>query len=82
MITMCLPCTVTGAVVLTANCSGNEAAAVVNCSGANMLGIFLSPALIVAFLGNFGTINMAKVFLKLALRVLVPVKFLLFRYYD
>ena len=75
MMTMCLPCTVTGAVVLTANCSGNEAAAVVNSSGANMLGIILSPALIFVFLGNLGDVDMVTFFSNLALRVVVPVKF-------
>ena len=73
-ITMCMPCTITAAIVLTSSCNGNEAAAVVNCSGANMLGIFVSPALIYIFLGNLGNVDMASVFLKLALRVAVPVK--------
>ena len=71
---MCMPCTITAAIVLTSSCNGNEAAAVVNCSGANMLGIFVSPALIYIFLGNLGNVDMVNVFLKLALRVAVPVK--------
>ena len=60
--------------MLTSSCNGNEAAAVVNCSGSNMLGIFVSPALIFIFLGNLGNVDMATVFLKLALRVAIPVK--------
>ena len=73
MITLCLPTTISGAVVLTANSNGNEAAAVVNTSMSNLLGIALTPALILAFLGNLGDIDIAAVFIKLALRVILPV---------
>ena len=73
-ITLCLPTTISSAVVFTVSSNGNEAAAIVNCTIANVLGIALTPALIFIFLGNTGSVDIADVFLKLALRVVVPVK--------
>ena len=75
-ITLCLPTTISSAVVFTVSSNGNEAAAIVNCTIANVLGIALTPALIFVFLGNTGSVDIADVFLKLALRVVVPVKLL------
>ena len=46
-----------------------------NSTGANMLGIIISSALIVVFLENVGDVDMATFFSNLALRVVVPVKF-------
>eukprot|EP01083_Nonionella_stella_P098272 276304_1 len=72
LITLCLPTTISSAVVLTVNSNGNEAASVVNTAVANLLGILLTPALIFIFLGNLGSVDIATVFYKLALRVVVP----------
>eukprot|EP01083_Nonionella_stella_P098271 276303_1 len=72
LITLCLPTTISSAVVLTVNSNGNEAASVVNTAVANLLGILLTPALIFIFLGNLGSVDIATVFYKLALRVIVP----------
>lgn len=75
IIALCLPTTISSAVVLTVCSNGNEAAAIINCTIANVLGIGLTPALIFIFLGNLGNVDIAQIFLKLALRVVVPVKF-------
>eukprot|EP01084_Bolivina_argentea_P306920 530435_1 len=72
LITLCLPTTISSAVVLTVNSSGNEAAAVVNTTVANLLGIILTPGLILLFLGNHGNVDIGTVFYKLALRVILP----------
>ena len=74
-IALCLPTTISSAVVLTVCSNGNEAAAIVNCTIANVLGIVLTPALFFVFLGNLGNVDIAQIFLKLALRVVVPVMF-------
>ena len=45
VILCCIPTTISSAVVFTVNGDGNEAAAVVNTAVANVLGIFMTPAL-------------------------------------
>ena len=59
-------------IVLTAAAGGDEAAAIFNTTCGNLLGIFLSPALILMYLGTSGDITMGEIFLKLILRVLIP----------
>ena len=73
---MCLPTTISSAVVLTNNSNGNEAAAVVNTTISNLLGIVITPGLVFVFLGNFETVDILGIFYKLALRVVVPVMFM------
>jgi solute carrier family 10 (sodium/bile acid cotransporter), member 7 len=60
-------------VVLTKASDGDEAAAVFNASIANLLGVFLSPVLILAYLGVKGNIKVVDFFYKVALRVLLPI---------
>eukprot|EP00957_Ditylum_brightwellii_P053660 4065751-Ditylum_brightwellii.AAC.1 len=59
--------------VLTKSSGGDEASAVFNAAFGNLVGVFLSPALILAYLGVEGSVNLAKVFTKLALRVVLPI---------
>ena len=73
MIVMCLPSAISSSVVLTANSNGNEAAAVVNAAVSNLLGIALTPGLIFVFLGDLGNIDFGAIFIKLSLRVVLPV---------
>ena len=73
LICLCLPTTISSAVVLTINSQGNEAASIINTTFSNLLGIILTPLLILLFLGNIASINFGNILFKLALRVLLPV---------
>ena len=75
LICLCLPTTISSAVVLTLNCYGNEAASVINTAMANMLGIVVTPGLILIFLGNLGSVSIGEIFFKLTIRVIVPFVF-------
>jgi sodium/bile acid cotransporter 7 len=55
-------------IVLTASAGGIVAAAVFNTSFGNVLGIFLSPALILGYLGSSSGIALVDIFYKLSLR--------------
>ena len=68
----CLPMAFNVVIVLTASAGGDEAAAIFNTSCGNMLGIFLSPALILGYLGASTNLSLADIFYKLTLRVVVP----------
>jgi solute carrier family 10 (sodium/bile acid cotransporter), member 7 len=52
MICSCLPIAINALIVLTAAAGGDEAVAVFNTVASNMIGIFLSPVLILLFLGS------------------------------
>lgn len=73
VICSCLPITINMVYVLTAASNGDEAAAVFNAAAGNMIGVFLSPILILAYVGVTGSVDMAKVFVKLCLRVVLPI---------
>ena len=68
-----LPITVNMVLVLTKSAGGDEAAAIFNAAFGNLVGVFLSPALILGYLGVQGQINLGDVFLKLGLRVVLPI---------
>merc|ERR1711966_533961 len=68
-----LPLTINMCVVLTKASGGDEAAAVVNTAMWNMVGVFLSPLLILGYIGQTGTVNQWVVFYKLAIRVILPI---------
>jgi len=73
IITCCLPTTIGTAVVFTQNARGNEAAAIINTTLANLLGIIVSPGLIYLFVGEFGdNVNFGDIAVSLCLRVIVP----------
>jgi sodium/bile acid cotransporter 7 len=59
-------------IVLTTAAGGDEAAAIINSTIANLIGIFLSPALILLYVGTSGEVTLVEVFYKLTLRVIVP----------
>jgi sodium/bile acid cotransporter 7 len=58
---------------LTKSSGGDEASAIFNAAFGNMVGVFLSPTLILGYLGVTGQLNLGQIFYKLALRVLLPV---------
>ena len=69
----CLPLTINMVLVLTKSSGGDEASAIFNAAFGNMLGVFLSPVLILGYLGVTGDVDLLNVFYKLALRVVLPV---------
>ena len=68
-----LPLTINMVLVLTKSSGGDEAAAIFNAAFGNMLGVFLSPVLILGYLGVTGDIELLQVFYKLCARVVLPV---------
>jgi sodium/bile acid cotransporter 7 len=68
-----LPITINMVLVLTKSAEGDEAAAIFNAAIGNLVGVFLSPALILMYLGVSGQIDMGDVFFKLGVRVVLPV---------
>jgi sodium/bile acid cotransporter 7 len=72
-IAACLPLTINMCVVLTQQSGGDEASAIFNSAFGNLVGVFLSPALILGYIGVKGEVSVATVFYKLAVRVLLPI---------
>lgn len=68
-----LPITVNMVLVLTKSAGGDEAAAIFNAAFGNLVGVFLSPALILMYLGVRGEVDLGSVFYKLGLRVVLPI---------
>lgn len=67
-----LPTTVSSCNVLTQTAGGNEAIAVVNSVISNTVGVFLSPALILLYMGKSAQLDVGIIFLQLGLTVVVP----------
>jgi sodium/bile acid cotransporter 7 len=70
-----LPLTINMVLVLTKNAGGDEASAIFNAAFGNLVGVFLSPILILGYLGVTGDVDLLGVFAKLALRVVLPIAF-------
>ena len=69
-----LPLTINMCCVLTKSAGGDEASAIFNAAFGNMVGVFLSPVLILAYLGvENDDYALSSVFYKLLLRVVLPV---------
>jgi len=73
VICACLPMTVNMVIVLTVASGGSEAAAVFNAAFGSLLGVFITPAMILLYLGDSGGIEFEKVVMKLLLRVVLPI---------
>jgi sodium/bile acid cotransporter 7 len=73
VICSCLPMAISMGTVLTRSSNGDEAAAIFNSAFANLAGVFISPALILGYLGTEGDMDLVNVFYKLALKVLLPI---------
>jgi solute carrier family 10 (sodium/bile acid cotransporter), member 7 len=67
-----MPTTVSTNVVFTKAAGGNEAVAVVNSVIGNVLGVFLSPALLLLYLGRSSSAPYSKVFQDLGITVIAP----------
>ena len=68
----CMPMTISMVAVLTKAANGDEASSIFNSAVGNFFGVFLSPLLILGYLGVTGEIDLVRVFYQLALRVLLP----------
>ena len=67
-----LPTTINMCVALTRSAGGNEALAIFNAVIGNLLGVFVTPLLLLALLGSSGTISVADTMMKLAKKVVLP----------
>jgi sodium/bile acid cotransporter 7 len=68
-----LPMSISMVHVLTESAGGDGAAAIFNAAFGNMIGILLSPILILGYLGVTGEVDLFDVFYKLVVRVLLPI---------
>ena len=68
-----LPMTVNMVIVMTKSAAGDEACALLNATVGNMLGVLVTPALILVYLGQSSDINFGKVVMKLVYRVVIPI---------
>jgi sodium/bile acid cotransporter 7 len=67
-----LPMSINVGIILTHAAGGDEAVAIFNTSFGNFVGVFLSPALILGYLGTVGYVDVGQVYTKLSLIVIVP----------
>lgn len=68
----CLPMTINMCYVLTSSSNGNDSSALFNATFGNIIGIFLSPLLILGMLSISGAVSYEAVILKLTLQVVCP----------
>ena len=61
MIGTCVPITVNMVLVLTKSSKGDEASAIFNAAFGNLVGVFLSPTLILLYLGQKGSVDLGTV---------------------
>lgn len=73
VISASVPITVNMVLVLTTSANGDEAAAIFNAAFGNLTGVFLSPALILMYLGVSGNVALGNIFFKLGMRVVLPI---------
>ena len=73
LILTCLPTTVNMCVLLAGAADGNVAAALANAVMGNMMGIFITPALLMYFFGTAIELPFLNMVLKLCNKVLLPV---------
>ena len=72
IITSCLPMTINMVIVFTIAGGGDEASAVFNAALGNLMGVFVTPALVILYLDESNSISLLDVLFKLAVRVLAP----------
>jgi len=72
IICSCLPMPINMALILTVSSKGDEAMAVINSTLGNLLGVFISPLLVLLYLGHSSSMDIGDIYLKIFLRVIVP----------
>lgn len=72
LICSCLPLALNTAIILTVAAGGDEAAAVFHTTIGNILGVLVSPMLILMYLGQSGNISLGSIIRSLAICVVVP----------
>ncbi|KAL7561409.1 hypothetical protein ACA910_001414 [Epithemia clementina (nom. ined.)] len=73
VIASCLPMSINMVPAWTGAAGGDRPLAVINAAAGNMIGLFLSPVLILGYVGVNGDTQITDVFYKLTLKVLLPV---------
>ena len=68
----CMPPPVSSAVILTKAVGGNEAGAIFNSAFGSFLGIFVTPMLLLVFLGSSSTVPYSSIFTQLSMTVVFP----------
>ncbi len=68
----CLPMTINMCYVLTSSSNGNDSAALFNATFGNIIGIFISPVLILGMMSVEGGVSYSAVILKLTYKIVVP----------
>ncbi|XP_028824294.1 sodium/bile acid cotransporter 7 isoform X1 [Denticeps clupeoides] len=71
----CMPPPVSSAVILTKAVGGNEAAAIFNSAFGSFLGIFVTPLLLLLFLGSSSSVPFSSIFSQLFMTVVAPLIF-------
>lgn len=72
LVMCCLPTTITSCVAFTRVAGGNDATALINAVLGNLLGVFLTPFLLILLLGRTSQIDLAEVVGKLVVLVVLP----------
>lgn len=67
-----LSMTINMVMVFTKTSGGDEASAIFNAAAGNMIGVFLTPLLVLGYLGVTGEVAIGEVFYKLSVRVVCP----------
>jgi solute carrier family 10 (sodium/bile acid cotransporter), member 7 len=73
LICACLPMAINAVLVISQACQGDEASSLFNVAFGNLMGVFISPFLILFYLGVQGTMHPLHMFGEISLRVLLPV---------
>ncbi|KNC51359.1 sodium/bile acid cotransporter 7 [Thecamonas trahens ATCC 50062] len=68
-----LPSTISSQIVLAKAMGGNDAASLFNATFTNLVGVILSPLLLVVLLGNSGSVSASKLLLDLVISILIPI---------
>jgi len=72
IICSCLPMPINMALTLTVSSKGDEATAIINSTLGNLLGVFISPLLVLLYLGHSTSMDISDIYLKIFLRVILP----------
>lgn len=72
IICSCLPMPINMALILTVSSKGDEATAIINSTLGNLLGVVISPLLVLLYIGHSSSMDIANIYMKIFLRVILP----------